>query len=71
MLNDQETNDSLTPDTTLFSVGEEVKVIDGAFTTFKGNVYSIDEDKKKLKVEVLIFSRPTMVELDFFQVERA
>lgn len=71
MLNDQETNDSLTPDTTLFSVGEEIKVIDGAFTTFKGNVYSIDEDKKKLKVEVLIFSRPTMVELDFFQVERA
>jgi transcriptional antiterminator NusG len=71
MLNDQEYNDAVTPETTLFSVGEEVKVIDGAFSTFRGNVHSIDEDKKKLKVEVLIFSRPTMVELDFFQVERS
>jgi len=71
MLNDQEYNDTVTPESTLFSVGEEIKVIDGAFTTFKGNVHSIDEDKKKLKVEVLIFSRPTMVELDFFQVERS
>jgi transcriptional antiterminator NusG len=71
MFNDQEHNDAVTTESTLFSVGEEIKVIDGAFTTFKGNVHSIDEDKKKLKVEVLIFSRPTMVELDFYQVERS
>jgi transcriptional antiterminator NusG len=71
MLNDQDTNDNMTTDSSLFSVGEEVKVIDGAFSTFRGNVSSVDEDKKKLKVEVLIFSRPTMVELDFIQVERA
>ncbi len=70
MINDQETSDSITPDSTLFSVGEEIKVIDGAFTTFKGSVKSIDEEKKRLKVEVLIFSRPTMVDLDFYQVER-
>lgn len=69
MLKDQESNDIITYGN-LFSVGEEIKVIDGAFTTFKGSVKSIDEDKKKIKVEVLIFSRPTMVELDFLQVER-
>ena len=71
MLNDQETNDNIITYGNLFSVGEEVKVIDGAFSTFKGNVSSVDNDKKKIKVEVLIFSRPTMVELDFIQVERA
>lgn len=71
MLNDQQESDSMTTDTTLFSVGEEVKVIDGAFATFRGNVRNIDEEKKRLKVEVLIFSRPTMVDLEFFQVERA
>lgn len=70
MLNDQEHNDTVTTEGTLFSVGEEIKVIDGAFSTFKGSVHSIDEEKKKMKVEVLIFSRPTMVELDFIQVER-
>jgi transcriptional antiterminator NusG len=71
MFSDQENNDTITTESTLFSVGEEVKVIDGAFSTFRGSVCNIDEDKKKLKVEVLIFSRPTMVELDFYQVERA
>jgi len=70
MLNDQETNDNIITYGNLFSVGEEVKVIDGAFSTFKGNVSSVDDAKKKLKVEVLIFSRPTTVELDFIQVER-
>jgi transcriptional antiterminator NusG len=70
MLNDQEVSNTITTDGTLFSPGEEIKVIDGAFTTFKGKVYSVDEEKKRLKVEVLIFSRPTMVELDFIQIER-
>ena len=71
MMTDQEQSDSITPDDTLFSVGEEVKVIDGAFSTFRGSVRNIDEEKKRLKVEVLIFSRPTMVDLEFYQVERA
>ena len=71
MMNEQDNSDNITAESSLFSVGEEIKVIDGAFSTFKGNVSSVDEDRKKLKVEVLIFSRPTMVELDFIQVERA
>lgn len=70
MLNDQEVNDTLTTDSTLFSVGEKVKVVDGPFTTFKGEIAQVDEDKKKLKVQVLIFSRSTTLELDFLQVER-
>jgi len=70
MLNDQEVNDTLTTDSTLFSVGEKVKVVDGPFATFKGEIAQVDEDKKKLKVQVLIFSRSTTLELDFLQVER-
>lgn len=70
MLNEQENNDAITPETSNFSVGESVKVIDGPFTTFKGKINSVDKEKNKVKVEVLVFSRPTMLELDFFQIER-
>ena len=70
MLNEQENNDAITPETSNFSVGESVKVIDGPFTTFKGKINSVDKEKNKVKVEVLVFSRPTMLELDFLQIER-
>ena len=51
-----------------FVVGEPVKVVDGPFNGFNGNVLEILEDKKKLKVEVKIFGRPTTMELNFVQV---
>lgn len=49
--------------------GEQVKVIEGPFANFIGMVDEIDEEKSKLKVMVLIFGRPTAVELDILQVE--
>jgi transcriptional antiterminator NusG len=54
-----------------FSIGENVTVVDGPFSNFNGTVEDINEEKGKVKVLVTIFGRPTPVELDFIQVEKA
>ncbi len=53
-----------------FIVGETIKIVDGPFNEFIGEIQEINEEKKKLKVVVKIFGRGTEVELGFMQVEK-
>lgn len=54
----------------LFDIGERVKVIDGPFANFMGNIDNVNADRGKLKVMIEIFERQTSVEVEFWQVEK-
>ncbi len=53
-----------------FSVGEAVKIVDGAFADFIGTVKEIDDSKGKVKVLISFLGREAPVELEFGQVNK-
>jgi transcription termination/antitermination protein NusG len=53
-----------------FATGDHVKIKDGAFESFEGNIEAIDEANGKITVLIQIFGRPTPVDLEYWQVER-
>jgi transcriptional antiterminator NusG len=55
---------------TLFEVGEMVRVREGPFTDFNGNVEDVNYEKSRLSVSVTIFGRATPVELEFGLVDK-
>ncbi|MGD1992212.1 MAG: transcription termination/antitermination protein NusG [Anaerolineae bacterium] len=53
-----------------FKPGQKVRIVDGPFSEFVGEVDEIDMDRAKVRVLVPFFGRDTPVELDFLQVEK-
>jgi transcriptional antiterminator NusG len=62
---------TIEPTESPFQAGDLVKVIDGPFADFSGTISEVNMERRKIKVMVSIFGRPTPVELDFLQVEIA
>lgn len=54
-----------------YAVGEKVKVTDGPFAGFVGDIEEINDEKKTLTVMVTVFGRNTPLALGFNQVEKA
>ena len=54
----------------IFEIDESVRIKEGPFSDFQGQVIEINEEQLKVKVLVNIFGRETPVELDFVQVAK-
>jgi transcriptional antiterminator NusG len=55
---------------TIFEKGEKVKVIEGPFTNFVGDIDEVKPDKMKLRLLISVFGRATPVEIEFSKVEK-
>jgi transcription termination/antitermination protein NusG len=53
-----------------FQMGDTVRITDGPFADFRGEIDEINHERGKMKVLVSFFGRETPVELDFLQAER-
>ena len=53
-----------------FKPGDRVRVKDGNFQNFEGDVETIDETHGRVTVEIVLFGRPTPVELEHWQIEK-
>ena len=51
------------------NVGDNIKVVSGAFKDFSGSVEEVNQEKRKVKAFISIFGRDTSVELDFDDIE--
>ncbi len=54
----------------VFKSGEAVRVKEGPFKNFNGNIEEANVEKGKIKVMISIFGRPTPVELEAWQIEK-
>ncbi len=50
--------------------GDNIKVINGPFDGFVGEVNKVDEDKSTVKAKLSMFGRETLVELEFAQIDK-
>ena len=55
---------------TTYERNDNVRIVDGPFSGFRGKVDEVNTDRGTLRVMVMIFGRATPVELEFLQVEK-
>ena len=53
-----------------FKLGDRVKIKEGTFESFEGEVNAIDEQSGRITVMINIFGRSTPVELEYWQAEQ-
>ena len=53
-----------------YEVNDSVKILQGAFKDYIGNVQSIDKEKHRAKVLISMFGRETPIEVDFSQITK-
>ena len=53
-----------------FQLGDTVRITDGPFADFRGEIDEINNERGKIRVLVSFFGRETPVELDFLQAEK-
>jgi transcription termination/antitermination protein NusG len=55
---------------TSYRKGDHVKVTNGPFENFEGEVDEILSDQGKVRIVTTIFNRPTPLELEYWQIEK-
>ena len=55
---------------TRYNKGDKVKVVNGPFENFEGEVDEIFGDQGKVRIVTTIFGRPTPLELEYWQIEK-
>ena len=55
---------------TEYKKGDKIKVNNGAFQNFEGEVDEIIPDKGTVRIITTIFGRPTPLELEYWQIEK-
>ena len=53
-----------------FHKGDKIKVTNGAFQNFEGEVDEVIPDKGMVRILTTIFGRPTPLELEYWQIEK-
>lgn len=63
-----ETPDQVTVD---YKKGDRVRIKDGSFENFKGEVDEVNHDKGQVSVSIMVFGRPTRIDFEYWKVEKA
>lgn len=54
-----------------FEIGECVRICEGAFENFEGEIKALEPDKGIVTVSLMVFGRPTPIDLESWKIEKA